>query len=107
MRQRLGLATALIGEPAAVILDEPHNGLDSAAIRWLRVVLRRLADSGRTVLLSSHLMPEIEQVSDDVVVINEGRIVAASSLPEFVRGPRKNSKQVPLEDRYLSLVGSS
>jgi ABC-2 type transport system ATP-binding protein len=107
MRQRLGLATALIGEPAVVILDEPHNGLDAAAIRWLRGVLRQLAESGRTVLLSSHLMPEIELVSDDVVVIHEGRIRAAATLSEFVAGPRKGSRRVPLEDRYLDLVGGA
>src|SRR5580704_13830194 len=63
MRQRLGLAAALIGNPAAVILDEPHNGLDAAAIRWLRVVLRALAEGERTVLLSSHLMSEIEVIA--------------------------------------------
>ena len=102
MRQRLGLATALIGEPAVVILDEPHNGLDAAAIRWLRVVLRQLADTGRTVLLSSHLMPEIELVCDDVVVINEGSIWAATTLSEFVG---KSSRRGGLEDRYLALVG--
>jgi ABC-2 type transport system ATP-binding protein len=107
MRQRLGLATALIGEPAVVILDEPHNGLDAAAIRWLRVVLRQLADTGRTVLLSSHLMPEIEHVSDDVVVINEGTIRAASTLAEFVRGSKRGARKVPLEDRYLDLVGGA
>jgi ABC-2 type transport system ATP-binding protein len=105
MRQRLGLATALIGEPAVVILDEPHNGLDAAAIRWLRIVLRQLADSGRTVLLSSHLMPEIELVSDDVVVINEGTIRAESTLAEFVTDA--DSQRIPLEDRYLDLVGGA
>ncbi len=98
MRQRLGLATALIGDPAVVILDEPHNGLDAAAIRWLRVVLRALADAGRTVLLSSHLMSEIELICDDVVVINGGRIQFASTLAEFIG-------QIPLEERYLHLVG--
>jgi ABC-2 type transport system ATP-binding protein len=98
MRQRLGLATALIGEPAAVILDEPHNGLDAAAIRWLRQVLRALADSGRTVLVSSHLMSEVEQVADDVVVIDQGRVLAAGGLPCVLAGSS-------LEDRYLGLVG--
>lgn len=105
MRQRLGLATALIGQPSVVILDEPHNGLDAAAIRWLRVVLRQLADSGRTVLLSSHLMSEIELVSDDIVVINDGRIRVSSTLSEFlaVKGSRKKAV---LEDRYLDLVSA-
>jgi ABC-2 type transport system ATP-binding protein len=98
MRQRLGLATALIGDPAVVILDEPHNGLDAAAIRWLRVVLRALAEAGRTVLLSSHLMSEIELICDDVVVISEGRVRVASTLAEFI-------EHAPLEERYLRLVG--
>ena len=80
MQQRLGLATALIGDPAVVILDEPHNGLDAAAIRWLRVVLRSLAGAGRTVLLSSHLMSEIELICDDIVVINGGRLLGGDHL---------------------------
>jgi ABC-2 type transport system ATP-binding protein len=105
MRQRLGLATALIGDPAVVILDEPHNGLDAAAIRWLRVVLRALADAGRTVLLSSHLMSEIELIGDDVVVISEGRIQVASTLAEFVGRTASASNGVPLEERYLHVVG--
>lgn len=107
MRQRLGLAAALIGDPAVVILDEPHNGLDAAAIRWLRVVLRGLADSGRTVLLSSHLMPEVEVIADDVVVIDDGSIRAASTLAEFVGAGRGRTRRLPLEDRYLDLVGSA
>jgi ABC-2 type transport system ATP-binding protein len=101
MQQRLGLATALIGDPAAVLLDEPHNGLDAAAIRWLRVVLRMLADGGRTVLVSSHLMAEVAAVSDDVVVIHEGRIRHASPLPELLRVGRRTAT---LEERYLQLV---
>jgi ABC-2 type transport system ATP-binding protein len=105
MRQRLGLATALIGDPSVVILDEPHNGLDAAAIRWLRGVLRALADAGRTVLLSSHLMSEIELISHDIVVISEGRIRVACTLAEFVKGAAGTSQQVPLEERYLQLVG--
>jgi ABC-2 type transport system ATP-binding protein len=105
MRQRLGLATALIGDPAVVILDEPHNGLDAAAIRWLRVVLRALADAGRTVLVSSHLMSEIELICDDVVVISEGRILVASTLAELVGCGTSSSRRVSLEERYLHLVG--
>jgi ABC-2 type transport system ATP-binding protein len=102
MQQRLGLATALIGDPAVVILDEPHNGLDAAAIRWLRAVLRGLAEAGRTVLVSSHLMPEVELVGDDVVVIAGGRLKAASTLEEFVGG--MGGSRVPLEERYLETV---
>ena len=104
MRQRLGLATALIGDPAVVILDEPHNGLDTAAIRWLRLVLRALADAGRTVLVSSHLMFEIELVSDDIVVIDQGRIRIASTLEDFVGVAPGEARRVALEERYLDLV---
>jgi ABC-2 type transport system ATP-binding protein len=104
MQQRLGLATALIGDPAVVILDEPHNGLDAAAIRWLRVVLRALADAGRTVLVSSHLMAEVELIGDDVVVIEGGRVRAAGPLADLLGGA-PDSSRVPLEDRYLELVG--
>jgi ABC-2 type transport system ATP-binding protein len=99
MRQRLGLATALIGDPAVVILDEPHNGLDAAAIRWLRVVLRTLADAGRTVLVSSNLISEIEPVCDDIVVIDRGTVCAVSSLADFIRAG------IGLEERYLDIVG--
>lgn len=97
MRQRLGLATALIGDPAVVILDEPHNGLDAAAIRWLRGVLRALADAGRTVLISSHLMTEVQLMADDIVVIDQGRIVHASPVSKFK----------PVEKKYLDLVGGA
>ena len=69
MRQRLGIATALIGDPAVLILDEPANGLDPAGIRWMRDLLRAFADRGGTVLLSSHLLHEIEVIADDIVVI--------------------------------------
>ena len=106
MRQRLGLATALIGDPAVVVLDEPHNGLDTAAIRWLRAALRSLADAGRTVLVSSHLMSEMERICDDVVVIDQGRIRAACTLTEFVGG-RDGSPRASLEERYLDLVGEA
>src|SRR5690348_13436041 len=78
MRQRLGLATALIGDPSVLILDEPANGLDPAGIRWMRDLLRSYADEGGTVLLSSHLLHEIEVIADDLVVIGNGRIVARS-----------------------------
>ncbi|PVG81424.1 ABC transporter [Nocardioides gansuensis] len=76
MRQRLGIATALLGDPEVLILDEPANGLDPAGIRWMRDLLRGFADDGGTVLLSSHLLHEIEVIADDLVVIGHGRIVA-------------------------------
>jgi ABC-2 type transport system ATP-binding protein len=76
MRQRLGIATALIGDPETLILDEPANGLDPAGIRWMRDLLREYANRGGTVLLSSHLLHEIEVIADDLVVIGHGRIVS-------------------------------
>jgi ABC-2 type transport system ATP-binding protein len=85
MRQRLGIATALLGEPAALILDEPANGLDPAGIRWMRDLLRGFADQGGTVLLSSHLLHEIEIVADDIVVIGNGRIVAQGTKDELLQ----------------------
>ncbi|MDZ5660934.1 ATP-binding cassette domain-containing protein [Nocardioides sp. zg-1308] len=84
MRQRLGLATALIGDPEVLILDEPANGLDPAGIRWMRDLLRGFADDGGTVLLSSHLLHEIEVIADDLVVIGQGRIVAQGSKSELL-----------------------
>ena len=84
MRQRLGIATALIGDPGVLILDEPANGLDPAGIRWMRDLLRDFADEGGTVLLSSHLLHEIEVIADDIVVIGNGRIVAQGSKTELL-----------------------
>jgi ABC-2 type transport system ATP-binding protein len=85
MRQRLGIATALLGEPEVLILDEPANGLDPAGIRWMRDLLRDYADRGATVLLSSHLLHEIEVIADDLVVIGQGRIVAQGTKAELLR----------------------
>ncbi len=84
MRQRLGIATALIGEPEVLILDEPANGLDPAGIRWMRDLLRAYADQGGTVLLSSHLLHEIEVIADDLVLIGNGRIVAQGTKAELL-----------------------
>ena len=75
MRQRLGLAATLLGDPQVLILDEPANGLDPQGIRWLRDFLRGLAAEGRTVLVSSHVLAEVAQTVDDVVVIHRGRLV--------------------------------
>jgi ABC-2 type transport system ATP-binding protein len=80
MRQRLGLATALLADPPVLVLDEPANGLDPEGIRWLRGFLRHLAAEGRTVLVSSHVLGEVQSTVDDVVVIARGRLVHASSL---------------------------
>ena len=85
MRQRLGIATALIGDPEVLILDEPANGLDPAGIRWMRDLLRGYADRGGTVLLSSHLLHEIEVIADDLVVIGNGRIVAQGTKSDLLQ----------------------
>jgi ABC-2 type transport system ATP-binding protein len=86
MRQRLGIATALIGDPEVLILDEPANGLDPAGIRWMRDLLRGYANRGGTVLLSSHLLHEIEVIADDIVVIGHGRIVARGTKTDLLAG---------------------
>jgi len=86
MRQRLGIGTALMGDPEVLILDEPANGLDPAGIRWMRDLLRDFADQGGTVLLSSHLLHEIEVIADDLVVIGNGRIVAQGTKEELLAG---------------------
>ena len=86
MRQRLGVAVALIGAPSVLILDEPANGLDPAGIRWMRDLLRAFADEGGTVLLSSHLLHEVEVIADDIVMIGRGRIVSQGSKAELLRG---------------------
>jgi len=83
MRQRLGLAGALLGDPQVLVLDEPANGLDPEGIRWLRSFLRSLAAEGRTVLVSSHVLSEVQQTVDDVVIIARGRLVHLSSLEEL------------------------
>jgi ABC-2 type transport system ATP-binding protein len=84
MRQRLGIGTALLGDPHILILDEPANGLDPAGIRWMRDLLRGFADQGGTVLLSSHLLHEIEVIADDLVVIGNGRIVAQGTKADLL-----------------------
>jgi ABC-2 type transport system ATP-binding protein len=86
MRQRLGLAAALLGDPDILVLDEPTNGLDPEGIRWLRDFVRAYAASGRTVLVSSHLLAEVAQTVDEVVVLNGGRLVAHAPLSELLRG---------------------
>src|SRR3954451_19896701 len=80
MRQRLGLAAAMLGAPEVLILDEPTNGLDPPGVRWLRGYVRQLADEGRTVLLSSHALSEVELIADHVLVMARGRLLRSSSL---------------------------
>jgi ABC-2 type transport system ATP-binding protein len=86
MRQRLALATALIGDPGVLVLDEPFNGLDPEGITSLRAFLRRFADDGGTVFLSSHLLGEIEHVADDCIIIDRGRLVAAGPIADLLNG---------------------
>ncbi|MGB3764276.1 MAG: ABC transporter ATP-binding protein [Ornithinimicrobium sp.] len=83
MRQRLGLAAAMLGDPQVLILDEPANGLDPEGIRWLRGLLRALASEGKTILISSHLLSEVEQTVDDVVIIANGRLVRQGTIEEL------------------------
>ena len=95
MRQRLGLAGALLGDPEMLILDEPANGLDPAGMHWLRGFLRQFAESGRTVLISSHVLAEVAQTVDAVLILNRGRLVATRGLSEL---------DGALEDLYLELT---
>jgi len=99
MRQRLGVAAALLGDPDLLVLDEPANGLDPAGVRWLRTFLRDLAAGGRTVLVSSHLLAEVALTVDHVLIIDHGRLLAQGSLHELTGGERT------LEDVYLELTG--
>ena len=83
MRQRLGLAAALLGDPELLVLDEPANGLDPEGVRWLRDFLRSFAAGGRTVLVSSHVLAEVAQTVDHVLIINRGRLVVESTLAQL------------------------
>jgi ABC-2 type transport system ATP-binding protein len=95
MRQRLALAQALLGDPPVLILDEPANGLDPAGIAWLRGFLRAMAAEGRTVLVSSHVLSEVQQTVDDVVVVARGRLVRQGSLSELDTGPQAVLARTP------------
>ena len=86
MRQRLGLATALLGDPEVLVLDEPANGLDPAGVRWLRDLLRSLAAEGRTILISSHVLAEVAQTVDRVVIIHRGALIQQASIAEVLAG---------------------
>lgn len=86
MRQRLGIATAMLGDPKVLILDEPANGLDPEGIRWLRELLRNLAAQGRTIFVSSHLLAEMQQLADDVIIIARGRLITTGRLEEVLGG---------------------
>jgi ABC-2 type transport system ATP-binding protein len=107
MRQRLGIATALIGDPEVLILDEPANGLDPAGIRWMRDLLRGYADRGGTVLLSSHLLHEIEVIADDIVMIGLGRIVSMGTKAELLHEAGTVARAVDLLALELALTADN
>jgi ABC-2 type transport system ATP-binding protein len=101
MRQRLGLAGALLGDPELLVLDEPANGLDPAGVHWLRRFLRRYVEQGGTVLVASHMLAEAAQAVDQVVIIDHGGLVASGSMDELTQGGRT------LEDVFLELTGGT
>ncbi len=114
MRQRLGIAHALLGDPEVLILDEPANGLDPAGIRWMRGLLRGFAERGGTVLLSSHLLHEVEVIADELVVIGRGRIVAQgtkasllASAGTYVRGLDEAALSVALKRAGIEFTGDN
>jgi ABC-2 type transport system ATP-binding protein len=115
MRQRLSLAAALLGDPGVLVLDEPANGLDPQGIRWLRDLLRTLAAEGRTILISSHVLPEIEQIADEVVIVHRGKFVEQASTAELaarmtggirVRSPQAGRLRDLLEQAGLGVTSA-
>jgi ABC-2 type transport system ATP-binding protein len=110
MRQRLALAAALLGDPEVLVLDEPANGLDPAGVRWLRDLLRELAARGRTILVSSHILSEVEVIADEIVIIHKGRFVASGTTQELVArasgGVRVRTPEAP-RLRELLLAGGA
>jgi ABC-2 type transport system ATP-binding protein len=105
MRQRLGLAAALLGDPEVLVLDEPANGLDPQGIRWLRDFLRSLAAEGRTILISSHVLAEVAQTVDDVVIIANGKLVVQAPMEEVLaRSAGGTRVRSPEADRLAALL---
>jgi ABC-2 type transport system ATP-binding protein len=108
MRQRLGIAAALLGDPDVLILDEPANGLDPEGIRWMRGLLKALADEGRTVLVSSHLLSEMELLADDVVIIAAGKLVRQGPVAEVIdaAGGAQMLVRTPRPDALIAELGA-
>ena len=104
MRQRLGIAAALLKQPRLLILDEPSNGLDPAGMREVRLLLRSLADEGVTVLLSSHMLGEVQQVSDTVTIINRGRVVVAGDVSEVLQSQSSGAVAIGMTDGAQGLA---
>ena len=109
MAQRLGIAAAMLGDPPVVVLDEPVNGLDPDGIRWIRSFLRSLAAEGRTVLVSSHLMGELEGIADELVVIGRGRLVAHASIGELLasRSPGRVHVRTPQVSEVMTVLAGA
>ena len=107
MRPRLGLAAALLGDPDVLILDEPANGLDPAGIAWLRTFLRALAAEGRTVLVSSHVLSEVQQTVEDVVVLSRGRLIKQGKLADLDSGPRGVLVRTPEPEKLLDALATT
>ena len=107
MRQRLGLATALLGDPEVLVLDEPANGLDPAGVRWLRDLLRSLASEGRTILVSSHVLAEVAQTVDRVVIIHRGKLIQQATIAEVLAGAQGGTRvRSPEASRLRSLLAA-
>jgi ABC-2 type transport system ATP-binding protein len=107
MRQRLGLAAALLGDPEVLVLDEPANGLDPAGIRWLRDLLRSLAAQGRTILVSSHVLAEVAQTVDRVVIIHRGRLIQQATVAEVLAGAEGATRvRTPEAERLRALLAA-
>ncbi|MFC4588450.1 ABC transporter ATP-binding protein [Sphaerisporangium corydalis] len=102
MRQRLGIAAALLGDPPVLIMDEPFNGMDPEGIIWIRALLRSLAAEGRAVLVSSHLMSELQDTADHVVVAGRGRVIADASVARLLE--TASGRRATLEEAYLELT---
>jgi ABC-2 type transport system ATP-binding protein len=100
MKQRLSLAIALLGDPQILVLDEPANGLDPQGIVWLRTLLKQLASAGRTILVSSHQLPEMQNTVDDVIILNHGKLIVAGSIVEVCDGRT-------LEEAFLQLTSEA
>jgi ABC-2 type transport system ATP-binding protein len=112
MRQRLGIAAAMLGDPPVLILDEPFNGMDPEGIVWVRGLLRELAVEGRAVLVSSHLLSELEGMADDLIMVGRGRVLINASVAELlgtanVSASQTTTRRTTLEDVYLQVTSGA
>jgi len=107
MKQRLSLAAALLGDPQILVLDEPANGLDPVGIAWLRQFLRNLANEGRTVLVSSHQLAEMQHTVDDVIIINHGKLIVEGNIADITKPANPGEPALSLEEAFLRLIGQT